>query len=264
MVPFSVICVYNDKKTLEHYLLKNLRSQTVDYELILLDNTDGRYKSAAEALNYGGKKAKGKYLIFVHQDVDLCSGTWLERAQKILDSLPNLGIAGVAGTDERDSDAITKTIIKHGDPPRLAGRERIQKPEKVWTVDECLIIIPKSMFNILQFDENVCDDWHLYAADYCLSVRKLGLDVYVIPMFVYHKSTGSNKGYLQTILTLGHLPESYYRTLEKLLKKHKDYERIYVHGCVWSTKYPLILQRSWYVIKLVAKFIIKKIKKLTG
>ena len=90
----SIICVYNNKEILENYLLKNLSTQSVEYELILIDNTNGKFKSAAEALNYGGKKANGNYLMFVHQDVDLCSNNTLDYIENILESISNLGIAG--------------------------------------------------------------------------------------------------------------------------------------------------------------------------
>lgn len=76
----SVVCVYNNEKTLKSVLLESLERQTVEYELITLDNRDGRFKSAAEALNYGGAKAKGDYIMFVHQDMWLGTDSWLEDA----------------------------------------------------------------------------------------------------------------------------------------------------------------------------------------
>ena len=39
----SVVCVYNNKTILEDCLLKSLRVQTTEYELILVDNTEGRF-----------------------------------------------------------------------------------------------------------------------------------------------------------------------------------------------------------------------------
>ena len=96
----SIVCVYNNEEIFNNYLLKSLKSQTAKHEEILIDNTQGRFKSAAEALNWGGRKAKGKYIMFVHQDVDLSSNTWLENAENILDPIINLGIAGVAGMSE--------------------------------------------------------------------------------------------------------------------------------------------------------------------
>lgn len=243
----SVVCVYNNKKLLDNYLLKSLKKQTVNYELILIDNMQGKFESAAKALNYGGEQAKGKYLMFTHQDVDLYSNSWLEEVKQILDKLPNLGIAGVAGKSKNKEGAITN--IKHDSPPRFAGKIQFEKPTKVQTVDECLIIIPKSLFAKLQFDENTCHDWHLYAVDYCLSAKRLGSDIYVIPVFIYHRSSGYS------------MSEKYFVTLEKVLKKHKEhYNQIYTTNGDWSTRYPLNAIRNYLWLREKAGIILRKIK----
>lgn len=246
----SVICVYNNEDILDNWLLKSLKNQTVKFDLMTLDNTKNTFNSAAEALNYGGKKAKGKYLMFIHQDIDLSSNTWLEDVEKMLDSIPNLGIAGVVGMREEEYpvESRCRTIIKHGVPPRMVSTipiNPIQNPEKVQTLDECLVIVPKSVFNVLTFDEKVCADWHLYAVDYCLSVRKVGFDIYAIPMFVYHKSIGDlTINLFQIILHSGLLPMGYYKTLEKLLRKHKNQVKKICATCgTWNTSQPLIWQR---------------------
>jgi len=226
----SVICVYNNKTSLDTYLLKSINGQTADHELILLDNTGGGFKSAAEALNKGGREAKGEHLMFVHQDVFLPSGDWLKVVESRLNQLPNLGIAGVAGAREMKRCVVTN--LKHGDPPRPAGNIQIDRPENVQTLDECLLLIPKSVFDELEFDEETCDDWHLYAVDYSLSVRKLGYVVYVIPDCVYHRSSGDS------------MSGGYYRVLNKVLKKHRDaYPVIYTTNGDWSTPYPIIVYR---------------------
>lgn len=246
----SIVCVCNDGGVLQDYLLKSLRVQTVKFELIKIDNTRNTFKSAAEALNYGGKKAKGKYIMFVHQDVDLFSHSWLEDAEKILDSISDLGIAGVAGVSEegRTHKDRKRNIIKHGYPPEDLVATPIRKPEKVQTLDECLIIIPKSVFDSLEFDERTCNDWHLYAADYCLSIKKSGYCAYAIPMFIYHRSAGDS------------MSPAYYRTLNKLLRKYKNEVKcIYKPGKTWSTSYPLILQRIVLSAKELLRYFLIKI-----
>ena len=264
---FSIICVYRDKKILENFLLKSLKNQTVNYELILIDNTKQCWASAAKALNYGGRQAKEKYLMFVHYDIDLCSNTWLEDAEKILDSLPNLGISGIAGARKPihfwREEIITN--IKHGSPPKIAGDVRLQKPERVQTLDENLVIIPKKVFNNLSFDEKTCDDWHLYAVDYCLSIKKLGFEVYVIPMFAYHWSAGiPNKNFFpimfsRIIFSLGWLSKSYYRILKKILKKHKNsYKYIATTAAVWNTSSHLVLQKIKYLFKKPVQLLLRK------
>jgi len=44
-----VVCVYNNEDILKVALLRSLESQSAKFELILLDNRDARYKSAAQA-----------------------------------------------------------------------------------------------------------------------------------------------------------------------------------------------------------------------
>ncbi len=225
---FSIICVYNKLKFLEKYLLKSLKDQSIDYELILLDNTLGKFYSAAEALNSGSKKAKGQYLMFVHQDFELNSKTWLEEAESIINTLNDFGVAGVAGKFSR------KCIsnIKEGSPPTAAGKIQITKPEEVQTIDECVIITPKDLFMEIPFDEVTCDNWHLYGTDYCLTVKKEGYKVYVLPMDGYHASSGSS-----------FLEKNYYSTLRKLVEKHKnEYKWIYTTTGSWSTRIPISLQ----------------------
>jgi hypothetical protein len=124
--------VYNNKTILEDCLLKSLHVQTTEYELILVDNTEGRFKSASKALNFGAGNAKGKYVMFVHQDIDLCSNSWFNDIEKMLDSITNLGIAGVAG--KKDEKGVM-TIIKHDTP--LCWQERLrlrnQQEYRRWT-----------------------------------------------------------------------------------------------------------------------------------
>jgi len=209
-------------------------------------------------LNYGGRKAKSDYIMFVHQDVDLSSNTWLEEVEKILNELSNLGIAGVAGRSKNEDGVITN--IKYDNPPRLAGKIQIGKPTEVQTVDECLTIIPKSVFTKLQFDENTCNEWHLYAVDYSLSIRKLGYNIYIIPMYIYHLSIGFKpKGKLKAVLE-GIYPKSYYLSMKKLMNKHKIYyKKIYTTCGIYKTTCPLFLQRVQSIIKNRLELLLKKI-----
>jgi hypothetical protein len=79
--------------------LSSLRKQDAEYEPILVDNTKGALQSLPKALNHGGSEAKGQYLMFVHQDVELMGSGWLKRAERMLSSIDDLGAAGVAGVD---------------------------------------------------------------------------------------------------------------------------------------------------------------------
>lgn len=243
-VVISIICVYDNEKILKDYLIKHLESQNEKYELILLDNTSKKFHSAAKALNYGGNKAKNEYLMFIHQDFGLTDDAWLKEAENFIINLENMGIAGIAGISEEKGWTVTN--IKEGIPPKFISPERIKKPTKVQTLDECLFIIPQKIFKILKFDEEVCDDWHLYAVDYCLSVKNLGYEAYVIPLSGHHKSQGNS------------LSKEYYSTLRKLLKKHSNYDIIRTTMGNWTSRYPLMLQKYFYLIKNKAWTLLKR------
>lgn len=235
MIMISIVCVFNNAKVLDEYLQKSLKNQTADYELILIDNTDNKYRSASEALNYGAKKAKGNYLMFVHQDVDLYSKNCLENVEDTINSLHKLGVVGIAG---KSKEGII-TNIKHGIPPTLVSKSKINRPQKVQTLDECLFIVPHTVFNKYKFNEKICDDWHLYSVEYCLNLLKNNYNVYVIPNFIYHASAGYS------------LSNSYFIVLEKLLRKYKeDYNWIYTTVWNWNTKYSFFWQKKYYQIRL--------------
>jgi len=224
----SVICVYNNRDSLESHLLKSLDGQSIEYELILLKNIFDKYNSAAEALNYGGSIAKGQYLMFIHQDFEFNSDKWLEDVENILKNL-DFGVAGVAGKYGRKC----VSNITDGFPPALTGEIQIKEPEEVQTIDECVIIIPEKLFKEIHFDEITCDNWHLYGVDYCLTAKKAGFKVYVLPIDGYHASIAEN--------SKSH--GNYYSTLRKVIKKHKnEHKWIYTTTGSWSTIFPLNLQ----------------------
>jgi len=181
----SVVCVYDNEEYLRRILLKSLESQTVEFELITLDNRDGRFKSAAEALNYGGEKANGDYIMFVHQDMCLLSDSFLEDVEKILRSIPDLGVGGVAGSTKEGRWRFSYDIYEFPDYSNLT----IRKPEVVETLDECLLLVPRPVFSKLHFDEKVFDGWDCYGSDYSLCVARLGLKAYVIPGSSSHTFT---------------------------------------------------------------------------
>lgn len=236
---FSIICAYNNKKILERYLLKSLESQSSKYELILFDNSSGRFKSSAQLMNRLSNKANGKYLMFVHQDIMFAFNSFLEDTEQIIEKIPNLGIVGAAGKNDEFPNTLTN--ILQGNPPALAGTP-IKTITKVQTLDSCLAIIPKVVYKHLQFDEKVIRGWHFFIVDYCLSVKYLGYDVYVIPMDFYHKSFPK---YVQLSYLVG---------LLRILLKHKQNKMIYTTVGNWNLRgYFLDVLRAVYYKEILGK-----------
>jgi GT2 family glycosyltransferase len=229
----SVICVYNNEQLFQETLLKSLNTQSISYDLVAIDNTQGKFTSAAQALNYGASKTQpqSSCFVFVHQDVKLCSPDFLEDVETTLALLPDLGIAGVAGNVEGDKNFFSS--ITHGTPPTAAGR-KIRTPIAVMTVDECFIAIPRHIFEQYRFDEGVCDGWHLYAVEYCLRVKLAGFCAYILPAPLYHCSSGM-------------LGIDYFIAFEKVRQRYKQsYRKIYTTCGCWSTRMPGLIQMGWY------------------
>lgn len=217
---FSIICVYNDLKKLNHYLVNSLNQQTFPFELLAIDNTGGSIKSAARVLNDTAKKARFEYLMFVHQDVALDSTEWLAAVHKNLGALHRLGAAGVAGKSE---DGLAASVT-HGNPPFFVGPERLVKPVRVQTLDGCLMIVPRKIFGRISFDVTAIEGWYLYAVDYCLDLTRLGYHIYVLPHQVYHESMGPRD------LSL------YEKTLKNIIDKHRKHTKmIYATMGDWQT-----------------------------
>jgi len=199
-----------------------MRKQTAKCELILLDNRGGRFKSAAEALNEGGSRATGDYIMFVHQDICLATDSWLKDVESILNTLPTLGVAGVAGVSENGRNWYERMSfsISGQDNEKSPEHGCVRLPEEVQTLDECVLIVPRSVFDRLRFDESVFDGWDCYGADYCLSAREMGLKVYVVPAPCDH------------CCSRAHYPIWHFKDLltyqRRLYRKHKgSYGRIY-------------------------------------
>lgn len=111
----SVVCIYNNQEILDNCLIKSLKKQNYHYELIPVDNTQNKFKSAAKALNYGGNQARGEYIMFIHQDMELNSPTWLSDVEEMLRSLEDVGVIGVAGRKGRTP----RSNMKQGTPPQI-------------------------------------------------------------------------------------------------------------------------------------------------
>ncbi len=216
----SIVCVYNNKNMLENVLLKSLENQSVQFELITLDNRNNRFKSAAEALNYGGRKAKGDYIVFAHQDMLFSDDLWLENAERVLGTILDLGVAGVAGASEKGStwkERCRHSITVFDENWDVAPVENV---EEVQTLDECVLIVPQSVFSKVKFDEKIFDGWDSYGPDYCLAAKRHGKKSYVIPGESSHCSlrAGSRPWEFKGLL----------KYQKRLYKKYKtDHQMIY-------------------------------------
>ncbi|MDD6225493.1 MAG: glycosyltransferase, partial [bacterium] len=79
MKTISLITVYNNMPLLDDMLKTAEQQKNVEIDYIMIDNRNGRFSSAAAALNYGIKQSKGEVVVFLHQDIEFLEPDVLEK-----------------------------------------------------------------------------------------------------------------------------------------------------------------------------------------
>lgn len=201
------------------------------YELIPILNFGNKY-SASQALNVGKDRAKGKIIIFIHQDVAFFKD-WVDLLYERIDEIEKedkkWGVLGTAGITEKDD---TIGIVYN-----TKGRMQWQSTKKVrickvQTVDEhCMIIRGASK---LRFDERY-SGFHLYGPDMCMQALENGLTNYGILCPLVHDSRSGSL-------------DSGKREFMKYLNMFNG---------KWGPKFPLIRTPTSIIKKRVARTFIK-------
>ena len=161
----SIVVTYYNIQVLESSLLSCVPHQT---ELIKLDNSNGRWASIAQALNYGIRKAGNDIIICAHQDTRF-EESWFADFVEQESRLDNWGTLGITGFD------IDRKVHWGSD---------YNAPRKIAFLDECCIILNRK--NGLLFDEDSFKSWHRYGIDFCLQCHSSGLGVYLITGPAHH------------------------------------------------------------------------------
>ncbi len=214
----SVICVYNNEEQLKTQLEYSLKFQTVELEFIRLDNRDGKYESAAKALNLGARIAKGDILIFSHQDIYLKTENEIEELARVIDqSLVGtiIGTQGVVENSKKYYSCLTAGDVYNGDL-NFDFKKRLYE---VACIDEGLFGMKKSTWEAHHFDELICNNWHLYAVEQCLYARSHSGKVYVYPSQIHHFSKGR-------------ISLEYMKNMRELCRKYRNSFKY-----IWTTCY---------------------------
>lgn len=203
----SLVCAYNNEDKLKSELLSSLKFQkNVKYELILVNTVKENIKSASEALNRGGKQAKGEYIVFLHQDIIFEDDNTLHEIEEYCNSY-QFGIAGVAGVNiiNKSKDFKVYTNIVHGLKKRPAGMRLDDAVMDAKSLDECLLVIPRKIFEKYQF-RYIGNTWHLYGTDYAIQMQEINEKVVIFPIELGHSSPGDSLSadYYDAVIKLAH------------------------------------------------------------
>ena len=224
----SVICVYNNSEQLHSQLEASLNLQDLEFEPIFLDNSGGRFTSAAAALNHGAKASQGDILIFSHQDIYLKTRTALRELAEAIAGCETGTIVGTAGVKEPSKQYYLNLTQGEAFDPTI---QRIceNRLYPVSCVDEGLFGMTRATWEQHPFDEALCDNWHLYAVESCLWAREQGHEVFVQPVQLHHFSAGR-------------ITRSYMKGLIRLTDRYQK-----SHKYIWTTCYKV--PTSWLYVR---------------
>lgn len=227
----SLICVYNNLEILETQLLRSIRENDIECEMILIDNSNKFFSSAAEALNHGANIATGDVLIFSHQDIYIkFPGEFESFVNDIYNK--NVGdIIGAQGAIETQKENISNiTAGPELDVRRVA---RINKMQAVSCIDEGFFGMRRETYYLYRFDEALCNNWHLYAVEMCLHARSMNEFVFVHPIQLHHYSWGYiSKSYMKGLISLARVYRSRFKYIWTTCYKIETSRR-YVHSLYW-------------------------------
>lgn len=170
---FSVVtCCNNPRQYMD--MARTLPERNIGVvEMIPVMNHDN-VMTVTRALNVGGMAARGKWIIYCHQDV-LYSDKWVGKMGMTMGLLEKKGPLGVVGFEG----------LGKGGVPYTCKSVNPKSPVKVQTLDELCLVTPVRY----EFDEQF--EYHYYGADFCLEAERRGMTNYLVGIPVKHLSGGT-------------------------------------------------------------------------
>lgn len=190
----SIIISTNEKEKING-IKKNVDATigSIEYEIIEVHNPGEM--SLSKAYNKGAARAKYRYFLFLHDDVQILSHDWGWVIIEILD-IENCGLVGLAGGKKKcrlptgHDMGIKKyrfiSVVHHA---QERVKAEITEPKKVKTLDGVFLAIKKERWKRLKFNEEL-EGFHFYDVDISLRASERYQN-YVAPgITVFHHSKG--------------------------------------------------------------------------
>lgn len=152
------------------------------------------YDSLSKAYNAGTDVAKGKYLAYVHQDVEILDTFFEAKVAKVFESRDDIGFVGVIGSVTKDN---TKSLWFHEGAHRCRGLAIQNRYEAVnvcvYNGPACLIdgllMIADKKFNFPESLPHI----HFVDAWICNVASEAGYQNWITDILVNHNSAGETK-----------------------------------------------------------------------
>jgi len=205
-----IICARNNDIT---PILRENIGQTIgiEYEIIVIDNSYNQY-NIFQAYNIGVQQSRFPYLLFMHDDIFYHTDNW---GEKVLAYFKNdkVGAVGIAGTPYIPfnpgswwSAGIGYLYILQSEddksPPVLQERfNNYSSTREAVALDGVWFCIRKKLFDVIRFDEDTYNGFHLYDVDISLQVYKTGHSLICIKdVLIHHQSIGAlNSNWLEAM-----------------------------------------------------------------
>lgn len=230
----TIICIYNNEAQYHSFLVSSCELQKSEYQLIGIDNTFGKFKSAAGAYNSVLKDIMGDTVVFCHQDIAFSDEMFLHNIENELTKHPDT-VVGLAGITD---GGIVRSNLRYRKTNKFITDSQLTECEPVEAVDECFFGMKKETLNRLEkFNENLVPGWHLYAAEMCLRWKLAKGEVYALPEKAYHKECSG---------TGLEVDKNFIDTIEQLAKTYrKQTKKIYSSCYICPTNPFLRTLRLW-------------------
>ncbi len=223
----TIVCCYNNKTMFEVFITASLNLQKTKYELIGIDNRNSIFPSISSAYNSIIPEITGSVVLFCHQDIAFSDPGFLEGIEYFICSHENdiLGFCGIK------DNGIVVSNLKYRETGEFITKNQLTTCSEVETVDECCFAISLRRLKALGgFNEELCDNWHLYTVELCIRNQLVNGKSIVSPNSIYHKM--NDTGGLD-------VDDNFLLNIGKIAKHYKNKkERIYAPCYILNTKFP--------------------------
>ncbi len=228
MSNIAIITCFNNSELANQMRQSALMRGGMDCEFVMIDNTAGRFPSAASAYNYAISHLSNEIevVILCHQDIIFLDHSVSDIYNLCIENKRTLfGAAGVKNEGHGGEERIISSmaVVQEGWNFKTLEKGTVQE---VFTLDECLIAGNRQIFRELTFDEYVCDGWHLYVAEVCMQCHIKHIPVLVYDANIVHLSGGNTD-------------PSFYACEKKLVKKYRGVFPVISYSCGWTYTNPL-------------------------
>jgi hypothetical protein len=221
-------------------------------EYLYLDNSQKNLYDAFRASNIFLQRAKGRYIIICHQDIELRYDKFddLERRIDELDKIDTQwALVGNAGAI--NLKYMSKQFT-HGVPPIHIKRGKYF-PQKVRSLDENFILVKKDANLAVSSD---LAGFHFYGLDICLIAHILGFNAYVIDFHLYHESRGNKDD--NFFLIQRAFQDKYQRAFKGRYLNTVTKVKFFISGsrffnCLFSTSIVKVIAKKYFRLRLLFK-----------